>query len=264
MKTKTKTAPTLDLRASCVAAVQTLRAAGAEAWRSLYRAAHAGLNPTPETLVGIWKDAGETLADSSATTYASQLGRGFKLGAAGHALPDLLGCASMRAVHEAVKAAYDAAGLKDNRGKASPVAALKAEATAKGKAFKAAEKAAKAAETAAATLPEGHPMRALAEAAIQHAQEAAVAAAKADAALADAQAAKGPAPVTLKTATPVQRMELRDLHTDTLPALAALAKAYGANPIGSKWAGRFADLEAEMRAEVGTIDEIATALAAGK
>jgi hypothetical protein len=290
---KTKTA-TLAPRALAVAAVQALGTATATAWRDLNRAAHLGAThaegwePTPDNVASVWADAGQPLKGNSPKTYASELARAFKMGAAGVALPDLRACTSARQVKEAVFTAYDAAGLKDGRGaKAKPGAAereaaqladkLAKAAQAKAKAaaaelesaeFVAAVKGATKADKAKAERAKAEAERAMAEAAER--VEAAKAA-KAEAERVKAEAAErakaeaGPRATPVTKASAAERAKARRICQDAVKALAALRTACAADPVlmGAA-AGKAADLEAFFNKVLGDIDEANSVDARGK
>jgi hypothetical protein len=259
-------AVTADPRAVALQAVKAMATAAVQGWRHLYLAAFGGWEPTPEAVKGLWSEAGDPVTDGTAAVYSSQLSRAFKLGDhAGGKLPALDACTSARAVHEAVKVAYDAAGLKSAKG-AKP----KPETVAKE-----ADKRAKAAEADVALLAKGAKaakdptIRAAMEAAAADAADRARAAREAaDAAKAAAEAAKGSDPVKAtppSKASPAERTAARVLLQDVSHQLAALAARCAADPVArGAVAGIIADAEAKARALIGAIDEAVAADAASK
>jgi hypothetical protein len=291
MKTKTTT---LAPRALAVAAVQALGTASAIAWRDLNRAAHLGAThaegwePTTENVASVWADAGQPLKGNSPKTYASELARAFKMGAAGVALPDLRACTSARQVKETVFAAYDAAGLKSAKGakaapdaeakakaktaeaeaKAARLAARAAEAKRESAQFVAAVQGAKAADKAKAAKAEAEAEAAIAEA-LRKAEAAKVAKTEAARIKAEADAAKaakeGPRATPIAKASIGERANARRIAQDAVKALAALRAACADDPcLMGAAAGKTADLESFFRGIIGTVDECNAADARGK
>lgn len=277
MKTKTKTKPAVarltltpaQLRAKAVDAIRNEAATKADTVRALYALA-AVESLDAAAVQGLYAEAGAPISEGSAKTYAAQFARAFKLAEAGHVLPDLRECATADAVHKAVQAAHDAAGLKAAAGrKADPVKSAESAAKDAKRAATAAENNVKLLTKAAANASDT--MKAAMEAAALEAakraealkDEAAKAAAQAEA----IKAATPPSIGALKAtkpaaASPAERKASRALMQDVAHALAALAARCAADPIArGAMAAALADVEAKARAMVGAIDE-ATALAA--
>lgn len=259
---KTKTPATL--RALAITAIRSESASKADTVRALYALAYA--EPlTPENVAALYVEAGSPLKGNGPGTYASQLARATKLADAGHALPDLRDCATADAVHIAVKAAYDAAGLGGNAGrKACPVKAAKEAAK---EAKEAAKLAAKLAESAEFVAAVGKPTAAQKAAATKARADADAKAAEFAAAAERVQVAEAakaaetpkvdaPKATKPKDASPAERKATRTLMQDAAHLLAALAKRCAADPIArGAFAASVADLEAKARAMIGAVDD---------